>query len=285
MSRNDHILLTAFVAVLMAIVLIAFSPVADQATLTMRLWAIAESPIIIAIVSTFFAAFAGTWGAQLLAERTANRRALLSEIRATNAALGLVFNITNTYVVAKKQHVYDLVHDYEDQVARRKVSPGGSFRLNLEPTIPPFSPIGELSEVLRSRMTPDTRVMILLTPLVQSITGFAHTAAHRSKWIEEMRAMPDNELSNAKKYAMFFGLPYAPGRVDDRYPKYIQALKVQTDDCIAFSILLGQSLTAYGERVKKSYGEGAPQISIQNLKEGDSLLPDMSAYSNWQRFI
>ena len=144
MRRNDFILLTAFAATLMAIVLIAFAPVADQTTLTMRLWAISESPIIIAIVSTFFAAFAGTWGAQLLAERTANRRALLSEIRATNVALGLVFNITNTYVVAKKQHIYNLVRDYGDQVSQSKVNPGASFRLDLEPTIPPFSPISDL---------------------------------------------------------------------------------------------------------------------------------------------
>jgi hypothetical protein len=68
-SRNDFILLAVFVSTLLAIVLIAFAPVANEATLTMRVWAIAGSPISIAVVSTFIAAFAGTWGAQLLAER------------------------------------------------------------------------------------------------------------------------------------------------------------------------------------------------------------------------
>ena len=97
--------------------------------------------------------------------------------------------------------------------------------------------------------------------------------------------MPDNAVNNAKKHAMFFGLHYAPGRVDDRYPKYIEALRNQTDDCIAFSILLGQSLTAYGERLKKRYGEGAPQISMQSLKEGDNFVPDMSPYADWRRFV
>ncbi len=46
--------------------------------------------------------------------------------------------------------------------------------------------------------------------------------------------MPGN--SNAMPGAWFFGIPYAPGRIDDRYQNYIRALKLQTDDCIAFSI-------------------------------------------------
>ena len=124
MSRNDFILLAVFVTVVFGLVLIAFAPVANDATLTMRLWAIANSPISIAVVSTFIAAFAGTWGAQLLAERMANRRALLTEIRATNAALGLIYNITNTYIVTKKQFILDLVRDYKSQVAERRKTVG-----------------------------------------------------------------------------------------------------------------------------------------------------------------
>ncbi len=61
-----------------------------------RLWSAANSAISIAVVSTFIAAFAGTWGAQLLAERTARRKELLDEIRGTNTAIGLTFNIANT---------------------------------------------------------------------------------------------------------------------------------------------------------------------------------------------
>ncbi len=118
MSKADFALGGFFVG-MVAFVLVAFAPVADELTLTMRLWAIADLPISIAVVSTFLSAFAGTWGAQLLAERKAERRALLSEIRGTNAALGLVFTITNTYITTKKQHIRALVQDYEAQVAAR----------------------------------------------------------------------------------------------------------------------------------------------------------------------
>jgi hypothetical protein len=37
---------------------------------------------------------------------------------------------------------------------------------------------------------------------------------------------------------------YSPGRTDDRYPNFIKALKLQTDDCIAYSILIGQSIAS-----------------------------------------
>jgi hypothetical protein len=286
MSRNDFISLAFFVSMLSAIVLVAFAPVADGSTLTMRLWAIAESPISIAVVSTFIAAFAGTWGAQLLAERTAARKGLLSEIRGTNAALGLVFTITNTYITTKKQLINPLVQDYERQIAARQARVAGegagspfAYHLELQTIVPPFSPIDELRQILREKITPDGKAMILLTPLVQSIHGFASTATQRNAWIAEVRAMPEN--SDAIKAAWFFGLPYSLGRTDDRYPNFIRALKLQTDDCIAFGILIGQSLVSYGERLATRYGDSAPKISKANFDKAADLLPDMTFYADW----
>jgi hypothetical protein len=285
MSKNDFMLLAFFVSIL-SLVLVAFAPVADESTLTMRLWAIAGSPISIAVVSTFIAAFAGTWGAQVLAERKADRKELLSEIRATNAALGLVFTITNTYITAKKQHIRALVQDYEAQVAARQAHFAGAdagapfaLRLELQTIAPPFSPIDELRQMLRETITPDGRAMILLTPLVQSIHGFADTVTQRNAWIAEVKALPEN--SDAMLGAWFFGVPYARGRTDDRYPKFIRAFKHQTDDCIAFSILIGQSLVSYGERLTARYGDGAPRISKASYDNAADLLPDMSLYAAW----
>lgn len=286
MSRNDYILLAVFLGMLSTIALVAFAPVGDDAAPTMRLWAVAGSPISIAVISTFIAAFAGTWGAQLLAERTANRRALLSEIRATNAALGLVFTIANTYITTKRQHIRGLVQDYEKQVAARnahfaggKASAPFAYRLELQTIAPPFSPIDELRYMLREKITPDGRAMILLTPLVQSIHGFADTAVQRNTWIAEVKAMPEN--TDAMKAAWFFGYAYSPSRTDDRYPSFINALKNQTDDCIAYSILVGQSLISYGERLAARYGEGAPKISKGSFEKAADLLPDMSFYADW----
>ena len=130
--------------------------------------------------------------------------------------------------------------------------------------------------MLLEKITPDGRALILLTPLVQSIHAFADTATQRNDWIAEVKAMPDN---SAMVGAWFFGKPYAPGRVDDRYPTLITALKHQTDDCIAFSILLGQSLVSYGERLTTRYGDDAPKISKPRYDNAADLLPDMSFYA------
>jgi hypothetical protein len=288
MSRNDILLLAAFGGMLCALVLVAFAPVGDEASLTVRAWAVLSSPISIAVLSTFIAAFAGTWGAQVLAERTANRRALLSEIRGTNAALGLVFTITNTYITTKKQHIRGLVQDYETQVAARAAHVAGvgggapfAYRLELEAIAPPFSPIDELRQMLREKITPDGKALILLTPLVQSIQGLANAATQRNQWIEEVRAMPEGH--DAMKAALFFGLPYAPGRTDDRYPAYMRALKAYTDDCIGFSLLIGESLVSYGERLTARYGNGAPKISGANFDKAGDLLPDMAFYADWMK--
>lgn len=286
MSRNDSILLLVFVSTLLAIVLITFAPTTDDTAFRMRLWAVADSPISIAVVSTAIAAFAGTWGAQALAERTAKRNALLSEIRSTNIALGLIFNIANTYITTKKQLVRDMVRDYEEQVAARQAHIAGpnaiypfQYRVELMTITPPLSPIDELRRLMSERITPDGKAIILLTPLLQSINAFADTVSQRNAWIAEVRAMPDG--NDTTKAAWFFGLPYAPGRTDDRYPRFISALKTQTDDCIAFSILIGQSLVDYGDRLAARYGDGAPKISKANYKKAADLLPDMSAYADW----
>jgi len=88
--------------------------------------------------------------------------------------------------------------------------------------------------------------------------------------------MPEN--CEAMKEALFFGLPYSPGRTDSRYPEYIDALKLQTDDCIGFSILIAQSLISYGERLTTRYGKGAPIISQGSYDKAADLVPDMSGY-------
>jgi hypothetical protein len=173
------------------------------------------------------------------------------------------------------------VHDYETQVTAREAHTGSGFtyRLNLQTIAPPFSPLDELRQMLREKITPDGRAIILLTPLVQSIHGFADTATRRNAWISDVQAMPEG--NDAKKAAWFFGRPYAPGLTDDRYPKFINALKNQTDDSIAFSILMARSLVSYGEALRKRYGSSAPKIYQVNFDTAAEFLPDMSHYAKW----
>jgi hypothetical protein len=294
LQKSDIFLVATLVAAMVAIVLVAFAPAAAApASLTARLWSLVDSNLAIAIVSTFIAAFAGTWGAQLLAERTATRKELRSEMRGTNAALALAFTIANTYITTKKQHVRELVTLYRAQVAarqthRQQVAAGVlpattpfEYQLEMKTISVPFSPYRELQEILRNRISPDGKALILLTPLIQSIEGFAEIVTERNKWIEEIKALPQD--ADALKAALYFGTPYAPGRVDERYPNFVQGLEMRTDDCIGFAILIAQSLKAYGDRLAARYGEGAPKITAGDFSKVGDLLPDMAFYAEWMR--
>jgi hypothetical protein len=293
-SRRDivWIVLIISIAAVSAMTVIEFAPAAaPPKSISARLWSVADSAISTAIVSTFLAAFAGTWGAQVLAERSARRKELLSEIRGTNSAIGLAFNIANTYITTKKQIVRDLVAQFRSQceelqvhklgVAAGEITPETLFRFRAElrALSPPFSPIEALEKTLTDRISPDGKALILLTPLVQSIHGFADTVKQRNEWIEEFKRLPSND--DSLKLSLYFGTSYAPERTDERYPNLIKALEAQTDDCIAFSILITESLKKYGDRLAARYGRGAPKISEPEFRMVGDLLPDMARYSRW----
>lgn len=253
--------------------------------------AVLSSPLSIAIFSTAIAAFAGTWGAQLLAERTARRKEILREIRGVNAALSFAFNIANTYIAIKKQHTKELVADYKQQWTDREahymrvnesVIPAGTpfpFNLILQTILPPYSPIAELQKTLLDRINPSGRALLLLTPLTQSIEGFADAAKQRNAWIDEVKNMPDND--DARKASLYFGIPYAAGRIDDRYPRLMEAIESYNDSCIGFSVVLVNVLKEHGEKMAAEYGKNAPKIGKPNFEMAGDLIPDLKEYSVW----
>ncbi|EKM99504.1 hypothetical protein [Acidocella sp. MX-AZ02] len=250
-----------------------------------------SSPLFIAIVSTAIAAFAGTWGAQLLAERTARRKEILAEIRGVNAALSFAFNIANTYIATKKQLTKELVAGYKQQRADREahdmrvnalVIPANTtftYQLVLQTILPPYSPIAELQKILLDRINPSGRALLLLTPLMQSIEGFADAAAQRNAWIDEVKKMPEN--NDAMKACLYFGTPFAPGRVDDRYPNLMDAIERYNDSCIGFSVQLVNVLREHGEKMAAEYGKDAPKISKPDFKMAGDLIPDLKEYARW----
>ncbi len=267
------------------------APLAAQPpSLSDRILSFAESAIGISIISTFLAAFAGTWGAQLLAEKNIRRRELLAEIRGINASIALAFNTANTYITTKKQHVIGMVEQYGCQRAARQAHSDGLkrgsipkdkifvYQADLQTIYPPFSPIDELRSILRDKISPDGKALVLLTPLIQSVRGLDESIAQRNAWIEEFKVLTENE---SYKAALYFGTQYAEGRIDERYPALMSAIAKQTDDCIAFSIMIAQSLNRYGIRKAKELGRGPPKIAAPNFEKAKDLIPDMAPYSGW----
>jgi hypothetical protein len=121
--------------------------------------------------------------------------------------------------------------------------------------------------------------MVLLTPLIQSVRGFGETVAQRNEWIEELKRLPAG--ADAHKASLYFGTPIAPGHTDERYPNLMKAIGIQTDDCIAFSILIAQALKKYGDGLAAQFGQGAPRIAAPEFGMAGDLVPDMTPYSGW----
>lgn len=163
----------------------------------------------------------------------------------------------------------------------RPIAPRAPYQVEFRTASAPFSPVKVLQKLLRDRNSPDGRAMILLTPLIQSIHGFAEATAQCNARIEEVKRLPDHD--DAHRAHLYFGTPFAPGRADDRYPNFMKALKTQTDDCIAFSILMIELLRKCGEKLPAQYGRSAPAISAPELRRAGHLLPDMAHYSDWSR--
>ncbi|WP_174504579.1 hypothetical protein [Acidiphilium sp. C61] len=250
-----------------------------------------SSPLSIAIFSTSIAAFAGTWGAQLLAERTARRKEILREIRGVNAALSFASNIANTYIVTKKQHTKNLVAKYKQQRTDHEshymrmnasaISAGTTFslKLTLQTISLPYSPIAELQKTLLDLNNPSGRALLLLTPLTQSIEGFADVVKQRNAWIDEIKNTPDND--DTRRINLYFGTPYANNSVDDRYPKLMEAIEYYNDSCIGFSLILVNVLEEYGEKMAKEYGKHAPKIGRPSFEKASDLIPDLKKYLPW----
>ena len=79
-------------------------------------WQFANSDFFLALVSAGAGAFAGAYGARHIAERKERQRRLDEEVRSTNAAIMVAFEITNTFLGMKDQHVNNLKDRFDERV-------------------------------------------------------------------------------------------------------------------------------------------------------------------------
>jgi hypothetical protein len=293
MSRNYRLLLLALLGGLIVVIFVVFATSALSARAALEwLWLFANSNFSIAMITAFAGAFAGAIGAQFIAERNAKRERLFEEMRATKYAIGLLFNISNTFLVIKEQHInticvkYNklrLLRDQYEAAMRAGDAPPGPFRYEADlETLPvPFTPIDSLQKILLDKVTPTGKAMILLTPLVQCIEEFRGLIDERNKWIGQYREIPFDQ--SRQKADAYFGKVAPNGDCDRRYPSLMQGLSLMADNCIGFSVVLGGSLIEHGKALAAQYGNGAPSFSPPNWSKAveASLMPDMKPFTEW----
>ena len=244
-------------------------------------------------VTSLFGAFAGAYGGQFIVEKIKNRETLLTEIRNTNAAVLMTFDICHSYILLKQQHVGPLKETFDKQREDLNTFQAGvksgqipdneifQFEADLKTCETMFVPIEVLQKLIFEKISLDGRPLILNSNLIRAVQSLNNAIQKRNQLIEGYRAKTPMQ---SKDFAtQYFGLPYSGGHIDNNYPSCVEFIYKSTDDCIFFSKLLCEDLVAHGEQLKKKFGEDAPKIYTPNFNKAVEfgLIPDESKYSDW----
>lgn len=251
-------------------------------------WHIANSNFTTALAG----AGAGAYSAQWIVERRDKKRRLLEEIRSTNAAIIVAFEIINTFCAMKSQHVKRLKETFDDQrqkfdAFREKrrhgiVAPSEIFEFQADfETLPlPKNPTGVLQTLLFEKISVTGRPLSLFMTLSRCIDGFAGAVQQRERiieWCKQHSPVEENIL-----VPLYFGLPNRLGHTDRTYADSIHAIWSYTDDCIFFCKCVMDDLVKHGHQLAKLYGSTAPKINEPDFSKAvhQNLIPDDKQYAD-----
>lgn len=250
-----------------------------------------SSSLFLTIFGTASAAFAGSFGAQYFINKQQKKDALLSEIRNTNSAIMTAFNISNTCLTLKKQHVRQLkerfdehkseLEQFKEAFENKTLTPGEIFRFHGDfVSIPPITvPIELLEKQMFENISAKGRALGLTISLANALQSLNRSISHRNTIIDHVKENPysnDEDLIN-----FYFGLPNGVGQTDTNYSDTITAIYNATDDCIYYSKLLCADLNEHGTKLKESLGDKSIVISEPDFEiaETKNLLPDEDDYA------
>ncbi len=238
--------------------------------------------------AALFGALAGAYGAHRIALTKERKKQLTNAIEATNAAIGLSNTIANVYLAVKRQHITGLMERYTQQFqelgrVEYEALHGGTpsvFTVLAEfrtLTIPD-SPIHALEELVAQRIGPSVHAGSVVQFLKTALEGFKASLIRRQEIIRYL-----SKLSEQEKALRYFGLKYE-GNIDENYPDVMMALSAQCDDCIYFSMLLGELLVKHGDQLPDMMKRKRPRVVrlvYDNVPA--QLLPDRSEYIDFER--
>ncbi|WP_340149230.1 hypothetical protein [uncultured Sneathiella sp.] len=255
------------------------------------IWCLLNSNFITALAG----AFAGAIAAYLIAKRRQRSEQILQEIRNTNVAIAIAFDITNSFISIKKEQTAPLMTDYENSKAsyneflerkRRNEIPETAIfspNINLIDIDIPNIPIETLHNLITDRISSIERVIRAVTVLQRSYISFEKAVSQREYLKKDILAAHEDGTFNDLA-AIYYAQKTQDGRINTTYPDAMRNISICVDDCIYFSNLIGRDLHEYGCELAKKYGRKSPKISrIQDFPE--DLMPNHSEYHEWNEFF
>jgi hypothetical protein len=254
------------------------------------------------LVTAAFGAFTGGW----IASRAFTKRAVVAELNALSAAQTLCFAICNRYIGLKRQLVLPMKQrfgqvqsDHKKFLNMPKATRGAfMFDADFQTITPVTTPAEALQRMIFEKTSIRGRALAAVVDLVGVIESLRLAIESRTQLSSEIRNKKDK--TDADLAAMYLGLKTSDGHIDERYRTTVEALYLQTDDCIFFSRTLASDLGTYGNSLRRRYlwrywlWLPKMQDADWSMAEASGLIPPDSQYdtwlrgfrtlSNWQRF-
>lgn len=252
------------------------------------------SPFGTTLLGTFVAAFAGAYGAHFTAEREERRRSLERELRITNAAIMLSFEICNSFIGLKKQYIRDLKNkfdaaqasfrEFEEKVKAGEVPTNVVYELEMDlmALYPMVVPHEILVKHVFEQISAGARPCMLTSVLIRTVDSLNQSIEERNQLIRKYRESSDKWPGGMPSF--YFGRPNRDGHTDMSYPQSMSAISSLTDDCIWFSRTLCKDLSKHGQDLKRRLGKHADKVHTPDFKKAvhEDLLPDSKNYHEWE---
>jgi hypothetical protein len=249
------------------------------------------SGVFTSLLASLTGAFGGAWAAKRIAEGTKLREELQKEIRNTNAAASMVYGIANSHLGMKKQHI-KVMHDgfFEQrqqlelfQKARKAgtVSPQQvfDFRADMQTLKPMYTPIEQIQKLIFNEISPPSPVLFVTPILIGALQSLNESLVDRNQLIAEWKSNQPKDL-----IVVYFGFT-KDGIADQRYMTIVQAIAAQTDDVIAFGMMIGDALYAHAkrqqEKFRKRFRDEGPAVNKYEFTRFTEFLPPSANYEGF----
>ncbi|MEN3973484.1 hypothetical protein [Emcibacter sp. SYSU 3D8] len=242
--------------------------------------------------SAAFGAFAGAFGAQRIAERAKRREENVLELRSTNTAIMISFDICNILLSVKKQHLRPMKVGYEndraafikhvDTVSRigAGVFPPFFYTADMKTLFIPPLPVERLAKEVYEKASHVGRPLSLMTMLGQSVETLAASMDSRNRLCEEFQHQ--SQMPQIDRAFAYFGVQ--KGNVlNETYLTTLYAIFDQADDGIMFAKLLIDDLVEHGNKLATKMGIGTSSVNKPDfsIAVNAGLMPDAARYTDW----
>ncbi|MCE5993710.1 hypothetical protein LVV80_17055 [Pseudomonas sp. KCA11] len=253
-------------------------------------WSVDYWSLFTTITGALAGAGLGAWAAQKIAKNEKERDESTKELRSVNSGIVLSYNISNTAMSLKKQHVRGLKDNHDKDIANfealQSQPPPRLIKIN-----PQFvhlgaitTPIAPLQGIVLEQMASNGSAINSAITLADAIDHLNRTISLYNDLLDSYRQA--DLPAGFKIEHLYLGIPVG-GKVNNIYRDTLASLSAYTDDVIFFALKLCDDLIEHGQSMLPKHRKltGNPSADITDIDISDcileGLIPQHEPYMNW----